>query len=892
MRSLLLALSLTPVLVAPAPSGTSDSTPNPTVCGHIVNATGKLPYPYPVDAMFSAKTVYECLTSVPFNPAVGSRLLKYVNDTIQFHSTLAYLANPPPGYQQPGVDLVAGLSQLQHEIDNGVFGNEYVFEAALHRLLRAGHDDHLAIAGGILSPFFFGSPLAIASVSLDGIELPKVYITDDLFAHEAGDGSQELSAVATINGQDVVEYLTEFAAANAAGKLEPHAEWNMLMQSGALDIQGYNEVFYGGATFYPGESITFGLENGTTLDPRPWDGLYFSPGNTGPLETGGDFYNFFVLNRYPASYTETLDSSSSADVSSSSATPAPSPTDVPETAYPRIPDVMQSDFSIYNQGLLRGYFLNESSLAVLSIPQFVSYTRGPDSFTATVRQFLERSRQAGLRKVVIDLQQNSGGQPLLAIEIFRMFFPSIAPFAASRRRAHDMADALGSRLTPYWQNLTRHQSAYYTLLTNEWVVASRLDASTRQPFISWDDYFDSPASYDGDHFTKLELYDLSNRFFISEAAGITTDNVNSSHPTQPYQAEDIIILTDGLCSSACALFMELMHQAGVRTVVVGGQPRHGPMQAPSGTRGAAVYNARRIDRDISTALQADRSARGLFPDRTHDFFTTALTINLRDQIRAGNDDASSVPLQFRYEAADCRIFYTPSTWYNYTNLWTYAADAIWSDSRLCVATSAGSQTHPQPQQQAYTVNTNKPGATQPGYNPTTIDDPSNDIFSDVWYRKYYDLHPCNETRDCAAGGRYSCQTVNVCQNGFLKSQKRCLQACSTIDNSCSLGYCDHGHLNSALTKPKVRGGRGRGPYSAGHCVPPVFWGCYDRKDDQGIYRDEFDDLEKGWLDFAKGQGLDACDLYDDFEFCYTLDGRKTSEWGVAETTEDDNDYVG
>ena len=46
-------------------------------------------------------------------------------------------------------------------------------------------------------------------------------------------------------------------------------------------------------------------------------------------------------------------------------------------------------------------------------------------------------------------------------------------------------------------------------------------------------------------------------------------------------------LTDGLCSSACAIFMEMMHHsAGVRTVVAGGRPDYGPMQAPSGSRGA------------------------------------------------------------------------------------------------------------------------------------------------------------------------------------------------------------------------------------------------------------------------------------------------------------------
>ena len=49
----------------------------------------------------------------------------------------------------------------------------------------------------------------------------------------------------------------------------------------------------------------------------------------------------------------------------------------------------------------------------------------------------------------------------------------------------------------------------------------------------------------------------------------------------------------------------------------------------------------------------------------------------------------STTLQFLYEAADCRIFYTPSTFSNYTNLWTYAANATWWTPQLCVEGSTG-----------------------------------------------------------------------------------------------------------------------------------------------------------------------------------------------------------
>ncbi|KAJ5783114.1 Interphotoreceptor retinol-binding [Penicillium paradoxum] len=263
--------------------------------------------------LFNATKVYECLINVPFHPAVGTRLIKYINDTIQFQSTLAYLAHPPPTYQQPAVDLLAGLTELQHWIDQGLFANEYEFELALNRLISSAHDGHLNLHGGMLENFIFAAPVDIVSVSLDGLELPKVYVAHDLFLNQSHPnlctgpnknepaGCWEPSPIISINGQDVVDYLTDFAASNSFGNLEPHSDWNMLMRSAALDNQGYLEGF-AAANVYAGDKMDIQFENHTVTPPLPWISLYYTQLETGPLETGGDFYNFFVLGRYPASF--------------------------------------------------------------------------------------------------------------------------------------------------------------------------------------------------------------------------------------------------------------------------------------------------------------------------------------------------------------------------------------------------------------------------------------------------------------------------------------------------------------------------------------------------------------------------------------------------------------
>ena len=430
----LAAPSLGLASVSPASTATP---PQPTVCGDIVNSGNDT---------FNAKEAYDCLISVPFNPAVATRFLKYLNDTIQFQSNLAYLKNPPTSYQQPKTDLLQGLDQIQQDIDNDIFPNQYIFEATLQNLIYSAHDDHLYLNAGILAVFTFASPYGIVSVSIDGLQVPKVYIKDDLLETQSGGTSRQPSAIATINGQDVTDYLSQFAALNAVGGLEPNADWNQLMSSPALDIQDDSSVFEGYVTFYPGEDITFVFENGTQLGPEPWLAFYNSQGDTGPLATGGDFYNFFVLGLYPASYnTNDSDSGSNASAAATSGSPAAATSTAPASqsstasatswdnpAYPSNPDVVQPDLG--NSGVVSGYFLKDISTAVLSIPSFDASGDAVQDFSDTVGNFLNQSKQAGMQKVLVDVQHNSGGVTFLAIDAFKQFFPSIDPFGGSRLR--------------------------------------------------------------------------------------------------------------------------------------------------------------------------------------------------------------------------------------------------------------------------------------------------------------------------------------------------------------------------------------------------------------------------------------------------------------------------
>lgn len=784
---------------------------------------------YFLDTTFTARQAYDCLTSVPFNSAVATRFIKYYNDTIQFQSTLAYLKNPTPSYQQPAIDILAGLEQIQKDTAKGVFANQYAFEATLQNLVYSAHDAHFQLEAGILAAFTFLSPYSLVALSEDGIKIPKVYLTDDVTLSSIPGTNFKPSAIKSINGQDVTTYLTQFAAANSIGNLEPNADWNDLMSSFAAYIQDDYSILESYVEFFPGDTITLAFENGTTLDPSPWLAIYNSPGPTGPLSTGGDFYNFFVLGLYPASFNPNATdpcaaSDGSTDVSNSTATSTsstlnstnstndgPTATSWPDTAYPNDTDVFQPGLYPDGGGFLTGYFLKNVSIAVLSIPTFDMSGDDIQTFSDTVQKFLNASHAAGMKKVLIDLQQNLGGDALLAVDTFKHFFPSNETFRGSRLRAHPSADTIGNTFTTYYQNdQSANSSVYDALSVSDWVATDRLNAQTGQNFTSWGEFF-GPHVYNDDTFTTIQRENLTSSLFDNEALGIDIygESIPATSP-QFYKPEDIVLLSDGLCSSACAVFVEMMcHDAGAQSVVIGGLPQDGPMQRASGTRGAQLYTAENIDDDIAVAEYFNATTSDYLPDRQEDVLITFLGVNLRDQIRKDQED---VPVQFLYDAADCRIFYTIETWNDYSKLWTYAVNAI-SDSKLCVSGSTGYATSGGDSQAAKTPPTSK----SPANNASSLLGTDNE-FTNMFTGKEVDVfHPqvkgtarkvsqtCNNHGNGCPFGRCSLKTVE--RQGSYNGRTITFRSGSCPSSSTASGFA--GLLTKSDEPAEIRADGGR-----------------------------------------------------------------------------------
>lgn len=340
-----------------------------------------------------------------------------------------------------------------------------------------------------------------------------------------------------------------------------------------------------------------------------------------------------------------------------------------------------------------------------------------------MRDFIRKAKAEGKTKMIFDLRGNGGGNAILGYDTFKQVYPQANqdPFGGTRFRANDALNTAGKITQDFVAGRTFAQSNQTAFLqafgrgtTQDDVFALTsgfnyqhiLDANN-QPFRSWEQLF-GPQTANGDSFTPTLRYNYSDGVSTTYAGfsviGFNA-NANETGTPQPFKAEDMVMLHDGMCSSTCAIVSELLkNQGGVRTIAIGGRPQAGAMQGVGGTKGAQVF----AWDDIAVRMQTiyflgspQQQAEWNKTDLGRTAFATQLFkrsayqqgqiaggVNLKDNLR--QNDASKVPLEFIYEAADCRMFFTAGMVSDVTQVWKGVADRMFRNmTQMCVKGSTG-----------------------------------------------------------------------------------------------------------------------------------------------------------------------------------------------------------
>lgn len=429
------------------------------------------------------------------------------------------------------------------------------------------------------------------------------------------------------------------------------------------------------------DSTLYTFENGST---RVIQNFAFS---SLPLRfaSGRDFFDKYLLG--------TPNSSFASPTSSQGASPRAGST------VPGYPLPVPGTNSLGN--FVSGYFLQNKSnedVAVLVISSFDAVTEPEQiGFQKAVQTFLSVCRLAGKKRLVIDVRQNPGGTISLVYDTFRQLFPKEIPYSGTRIRAFDTQNVLGeitSSITNDPATFKGLSQLGFGLLTIPTFAQSYLKTPDGEPYATWHDFY-GPNQFHGDFFSNIGSYRLSPNLYTNPITVSGYGN-RSGLPPQLFASSNIVLLTDGACSSSCALFSNLLiNQGKVTTVTAGGRPSLDPIAVIGGTQGGealeysllkalatGVVSQGAASLDAQKDAAVNRTLAPLLAQSPINF--QSFGVNGRDCIAQG--DATQTPLQFtKSPVADCRMFYMPGDMFNVSYTWNRVAAGVAAGGKgLCV----------------------------------------------------------------------------------------------------------------------------------------------------------------------------------------------------------------
>jgi hypothetical protein len=517
------------------------------------------------------------------------------------------------------------------------------------------------------------SEAALASVSLDGLAVPKVYFARDVKAIAAGANVDLFSEVVGIDGEEVGAWLEKEATHMTYH--DPDARFNVLMARQASESPGTFVYPW----FYPGANTTATFANGTDYVIQNYAWFPTKNNEWASVDDGESFYRTFVDPSTATTSSEKLKKRS-----------------VPQ-GYPD-PLVKSNN----EDQPLGGYFLNGTAynaVAVLTMNTFDSEDSTDSAyFQGIVARFLAMCVRDKKTKIIIDISSNGGGSLLLGYDIFKQFFPSIEPDIEARMRHSDGLNIIGSAFGSISLAEASSSDAYQPLSAADMYTSSihpsRSIRTNGSEFPSWSSLYGSiPIA--NDTYTSALRYNFSDPLLGGQMT--ISGYGRRANIIQPFEAKNIVLLHDGYCASTCAVFSDLMRRQGsVLSITLGGRQQFGPMQSVGGTKGAlllpeaalAAYTETVLNPGNRFASSADLEYFAqLLPSASGS--AIALASPLRANFRNAYHPGDSTPMQFLNETANCRLFFTPEMVLDPIRIWEKVADVMWAQGGedLCVAGS-------------------------------------------------------------------------------------------------------------------------------------------------------------------------------------------------------------
>jgi hypothetical protein len=486
----------------------------------------------------------------------------------------------------------------------------------------------------------------VSIASGDG--LPELYHVIKDFSASPWAKPQLGSKIKKINGKEPQDYMDDFIrnSSEALDWVDPDARYNQI-------LYGFPEGIFRGRfarrNMWDGEELRITWENGT--DTLVEFTVQLLNGN---LHQNGKllFKDTESLTKLCFLSEEELASKIKRDIEGEKRHLVTRQASAPEGYPTALADSAEYAMSTYAVP-------GDSATVVLAIRTFEETDMDSSDFVNAMSAFLEDQitswKESGYKRLIIDVSNNDGGKAILPYDILKQLFPTKEDFPTVNMHYSPITWAYMHSI-----NGGKENELYRDV--------------NMQDFTDMKDFL-GPVQKDGDWFTKQWKQDYVQ--FGEENYGI---NVSTAARTeQPFSAENIAVISNGLCASACHSLVESLSLQGVRTFAFGGRAiKSSPMQPVGGTKGGKVLRYDLVRQVLADMNENDAVIAAAGPADTWQLNTLPvriknLNINSENKFR----DNTSLPLQFVYTPACNRFFMDSDMLEDVANVWKKTRAVAW-----------------------------------------------------------------------------------------------------------------------------------------------------------------------------------------------------------------------
>ncbi|CAG8446703.1 1095_t:CDS:2 [Dentiscutata heterogama] len=578
------------------PSSESQKTDPKIQCQGVSKASDK-------NELIEYDVAKKCIESFPFDA-------KFAKDTID--ATLHFVSNyyafldqaneePPKGFTYQPVNIIKELESLY----NKPFKSDYDFTAALRNTIFKLKDGHTRILNICYQNFVYDQNLTLYSVVTTDKEKNKKQVFDD-----KSDPSNNDCEVTEIDGKPALQAIIVFANNSISYLKDLGVRFNMAL---APSIGFFSQQFTLREDFPETPSITYNLTcpNKSFKFERKWAITYDSA-----------FENFCLQDISSSSSKVTALKSTSA--SSSKVTPLKS------RSASRNKNNKKSNIKHAKLVTEDFYLVNNGTVGVAVITE-----ENEKSTIYALADGLDKLNKLGAKKLILDMSNNIGGDiPVAIFTILLLFRSQQQPylFPTSIKINDFTIPAIEKKFKTHSSDFDAYNPYSY------------LSFPSGEPFKNASDFIGPRKNLTSS--LRLDILTPNDKQLLNNTSSF------------PWTSEEIIIITNGFCISACALITSFLSEFhNVKTISVGGF-LDTPMSFSTFPGGFAT----------SVNVIAESAGDPKFTDLPKEINSLLLTFSKSHDFDKKSNITTGI-LEYLFKPADYRLYYNESNARDPSFLW-------------------------------------------------------------------------------------------------------------------------------------------------------------------------------------------------------------------------------